>query len=307
MEHITVGKKYNAGKIAYVECVENGTLSHIDIKDECFLLVCLLQGRLSFKLNGVDVSAAAPCFFCFNEKEAPTLISKSKAHYYCIYFHPKFLNVNMTFELLYSEDYGDIATVHDMFMLKPFVDGQHVVPICDNYRATVENSCIRMGKELTDQRDWYWSCRGRSHFMEIIIALERMYGLIGYGEGETTADSTPALSSAKLKDAVLFIEGHYMEDLSLLQIAAACGINKTTLTDLFKEELNVTAMQYLMKHRIKVAKKQLAFTEVPLKDVADRCGFKTVQHFSRVFKAHTGDTPADYRKKALLKRKNEIN
>ena len=307
MEAKTVDLKYNIGRTIPIRCVENDPLRDLQIKDNCFLLLIVHEGSVRLQCGEEIIDAMGPCLLCFDERKDLRLIRKRNLCCDSIYFHPTFLNVNMTFELLYSEDYGDIATVHDMFMLKPFVDGQHVVPICDNYRATVENSCIRMGKELTDQRDWYWSCRGRSHFMEIIIALERMYGLIGYGEGETTADSTPALSSAKLKDAVLFIEGHYMEDLSLLQIAAACGINKTTLTDLFKEELNVTAMQYLMKHRIKVAKKQLAFTEVPLKDVADRCGFKTVQHFSRVFKAHTGDTPADYRKKALLKRKNEIN
>lgn len=39
-----------------------------------------------------------------------------------------------------------------------------------------------MRRELTEQRDWYRSCRGRSYFMEIIIALERMFGLVGYGE-----------------------------------------------------------------------------------------------------------------------------
>ena len=35
-------------------------------------------------------------------------------------------------------------------------------------------------------------------------------------------------------------------------------------------------------------------------------GFKTVQHFSRVFKAQTGTTPAEFRKNAVQKRKDDF-
>ena len=102
MEHITVGRKYNEGKVAFVECVKNGSLANINIKGKCFLLVVLTKGKLEFKVGGEKVTANAPSFLCFDESENPVLISKSKAHYTCVYFHPKFLNINMTFELLRS-------------------------------------------------------------------------------------------------------------------------------------------------------------------------------------------------------------
>ena len=65
-------------------------------------------------------------------------------------------------------------------------------------------------------------------------------------------------------------------------------------------------MQYLTKYRIIVAKKQLAFTQVPIKDIAFRTGFKTVQHFGRVFKERTAMTPAQFRDYSVQKRKKEI-
>ena len=61
-----------------------------------------------------------------------------------------------------------------------------------------------------------------------------------------------------------------------------------------------------MKYRITVSKKQLAFTEVPIKDIANMTGFKTVQHYSRIFKEITGTTPAEFRKASVQKRKDEI-
>ncbi len=307
MEHITVGKQHNKGKVAFVECVKGGALDHIHIKNSCFLLIILTQGKLEFEVSGKKITAIAPAFLCFDESEDPVLVSKSKARYTCVYFHPKFLNINMTFEVLRSNKYGDIATTHDMFMLKPFIDKAYVVPIADVQVETIEQSADYMMKELTEQRDWYWSCRGRSYFMEIIIALERMYGLTGYGLTHQISDNTPIIKNPKLRDAVLYVEGHYGECLTLADISANSGTNHTTLTALMKEELGCTSMEYLMQYRITVSKKQLAFTDVPIKDIANMVGFKTVQHFNRIFKELTGTTPAAFRKTAVKSRKDDMN
>lgn len=306
MRHITVGRKYNEGKVAKIECVRNDRLQNIDIKYKCFLLIILTVGKLEFKVENEQFYAAAPAFICFDETADPMLISKQKAQYTCIYFHPEFLNVNMSFEMLRKKDYGDIASTHDLFLLKPFTDKAYVIPIAEAQLEKITQAAEFMQEELQNQRDWYWSCRGRSYFMEIIIALERMYGLIGYGVTHQKSDNTPIVKNAKLRDAVLYIESRFDESITLPDIAKAAGMNHTTLTALMKEELGLTAIEYLMKYRITVAEKQLEFTSVPIKDIANMTGFKTVQHFSRVFKSQTGAAPAEFRKIAVQKRKEEI-
>ena len=307
MRHITVGRKYNEGKVAKIECVQNDRLQNIDIKGKCFLLIILTVGKLEFKVENERFCAAAPAFICFDETADPVLISKQKARYTCIYFHPEFLNVNMSFEMLRKKEYGDIASTHDLFLLKPFTDKAYVIPIAEAQLEKITQAAGFMQDELKNQRDWYWSCRGRSYFMEIIIALERMYGLIGYGVTHQKSDNTPIIKNAKLRDAVLYIENRFDESITLADIAKAAGMNHTTLTALMKEELGLTAIEYLMKYRVTVAKKQLEFTSVPIKDIANMTGFKTVQHFSRVFKAQTGETPAEFQKNAVQKRKEDLN
>ena len=307
MEHITVGRRYNEGKVAFVECIRDGSLNNIRIKDKYFLLIILTKGKIEFKVSGEKITATGPSLLCFDESADPVFISKSKARYTCVYFHPKFLNINMTFELLRSKNYGDIATTHDMFMLKPFIDKAYVIPIAATQVEKIEQSADYMVEELEEQRDWYWSCRGRSYFMEIIIALERMYGLIGYGLTHQKSDNTPIINNPKLRAAVLYIEGHYSESLTLSDISANAGINHTTLTALMKEEFGCTAIEYLMQYRIVIAKKQLSFTDVPIKDIANMVGFKTVQHFNRIFKEITGTTPAEFRKSAVKNRKDDLN
>ena len=302
MQHITVGRKYNEGKVAKIECTQNDRLQNIDIKDKCFLLIILTAGKLEFKVENERFCAAAPAFICFDETADPVLISKQKAQYTCIYFHPEFLNVNMSFEMLRKKEYGDIASTHDLFLLKPFTDKAYVIPIAEAQLEKITQAAEFMQEELRNQRDWYWSCRGRSYFMEIIIALERMYGLIGYGIKHQISDNAPIIKNPKLRDAVLYIESCFDESITLPDIAKAAGMNHTTLTALMKEELGLTAIEYLMKYRVTVAEKQLEFTSVPIKDIANMTGFKTVQHFSRVFKAQTDATPAEFRKSTVQKR-----
>ena len=306
MQHITLGKRYNEGKVAKIKCVKNDVFLSIDIKDKCFLLIILTSGKLEFEVENERFCAVAPAFICFDETADPVLVSKRKARFSCIYFHPEFLNVNMSFEMLRKKNYGDIASTHDLFLLRPFIDKIHIIPIAEAQLEKIMQAAELMNEELENQRDWYWSCRGRSYFMEIIIALERMYGLIGYGVTHQKSDNTPIIKNAKLRDAVLYIESRFDEGITLSDITKAAGVNHTTLTALMKEELGLTIMEYLMKYRITVAKKQLEFTSVPIKDVANMTGFKTVQHFSRVFKSYTGTTPAEFRKNAVQKRRDDL-
>ena len=153
MQHITVGRKYGEGKVAKIECVRNDRFQNIDIKDKCFLLIILNAGKLEFKVENEQLYAAAPAFICFDETADPVLISKQKAQYTCIYFHPEFLNVNMSFEMLRKKDYGDIASTHDLFLLKPFTDKAYVVPIAEAQLEKITQAAGYMQEELQNQRD----------------------------------------------------------------------------------------------------------------------------------------------------------
>lgn len=301
MSYITIGKEFDQGKIAPVLCVKNDTFEKLHIEGDRFLLIVLFKGQLSFSCNHKVVTATAPAFLCFSEEHDPILLENSNAECVSIYFHPQFLNVNMTFERVRAHEYDDAAHAHDLFLLKPFLNGACVVPIAMGQLEHIAVACDGMVCELTEQRDWYWSCRGRSYFMEIIIALERMYGF-----GNDISALTAVVSDARLRAALLYIESHYAQKIVLEDVVRASGLNRTSLAALMKDETGNTVMQYVMSYRIMMAKKQLRFTEVPIKDIAVRCGFKTVPHFTRVFKAQTGLSPADFRKKAVQKRKEDF-
>ena len=297
----TVGHNSANKKNASVICVKNDALDDINIKGKCFMLTILHKGTAYFQVNDMTFCATSPCFICFDEKVQPILIKKHGLVCDSIYFHPTFLNVNMTFDRLRENGYEQLALIHDMFLLKPFTDNERFVfPIHEDYVSHLNSLFSNMEDELTQQYDWYWTCRSRSYFMEIILMLEQAYGITGQALPDPYPDK---LKNPYLKKAVIYIQSHYQENITLGILAKSASMSHTSLIGLFKSELNTTPIEYLWKYRISVAKKQLEFTNLPVKDIAVRCGFKTIQHFSRKFEKYTSKTPTDFRNISVAKRK----
>jgi transcriptional regulator GlxA family with amidase domain len=55
---------------------------------------------------------------------------------------------------------------------------------------------------------------------------------------------------------------------------------------------------YLLTRRISAAKGLLIGTDLPLSEVAIRCGFNSQAYFSDCFRRKTGQTPGSFRKNA---------
>ena len=296
----TFGRNYNTGKIAPVQCVKNDTLKDLTIKDACFALMIIYEGTAHFEVRGKTFEAMAPCFVCFDESDSPKLLKKRGLKCDSVYFSPTFLNVNMTFSRVHSGNYEQLALVHDLFLLKPFTDTtRYVFPVFDEYLDNMRRLFLLLENELREQPDWYWSCRSRSYFIEIMLLLERTYGGIVQNDSVGCANK---IQNPHLKKAVIYIENNYREAITLDDIIKATSLNRSSLTQLFKNELEMTPIEYVWHHRIVVAKKLLDFTNLPIKDIASRCGFKTVQHFSRRFEESFGCNPTTFRAEAVAKR-----
>lgn len=73
----TVGRQYNTGRIAPVQCVKGDTLNDLDIKDTCFALIILYEGMARFQVGDLSFEATAPTFVCFDELHSPKLIKNA--------------------------------------------------------------------------------------------------------------------------------------------------------------------------------------------------------------------------------------
>ena len=300
----TFERNKSSDRIVPIQCVRGDALNDLDIKGRCFLLMIVYEGSAHFQLRGISFEAIGPCLVCFDETDSPKLIQQQGVKCDSIYFRPTFLNVNMTFSRIHSESYEHLASIHDMFLLKPFTDtARYVFPVFDEDVGHLSRLFSRVERALCEQTDWYWSCRSRSYFMEMMLLLERTYGLIEQNEEVGCANM---IRNPHLKKAVIYIENNYREAVTLESIVKQASLNHSTLTKLFKAELGMTPIEYLWHHRLVVAKKFLEFTELPIGEIACRCGFKTTQHFSRKFEEKMGSNPTAFRADAVAARKKSF-
>ena len=64
----------------------------------------------------------------------------------------------------------------------------------------------------------------------------------------------------------------------------------------FKKDMGVSIIDYLLSRRIAEAKKLLIEGTFSLSEIAKQTGFSDSNYFTRVFKKRTGYTPTEYRK-----------
>ena len=74
-------------------------------------------------------------------------------------------------------------------------------------------------------------------------------------------------------------------------------ISKTQMYNLFKKVMGLTANDFLIECRITSAKNYLINTEYSVEMVGELVGYRNISSFSRIFKAVSGCSPLQYRKK----------
>jgi len=91
------------------------------------------------------------------------------------------------------------------------------------------------------------------------------------------------------------IHSHLDRDLSLAELAAAAGLSTGYFSQMFRTATGQSPHQFVLAARIERAKSLLKGSQRVI-DVALRCGFKTQQHFSRVFRKMCDVSPTEYRR-----------
>lgn len=104
-------------------------------------------------------------------------------------------------------------------------------------------------------------------------------------------------SESRLKIMLLFMQEHYMENISLKDISESAHIGERECLRCFQKLLHVTPIAYLQSYRIQVACGLLCYTTDNVIAIAMKTGFSSSSYFGKTFCKHIGCTPQEYRKK----------
>ncbi|MBB6729518.1 response regulator [Cohnella zeiphila] len=101
-----------------------------------------------------------------------------------------------------------------------------------------------------------------------------------------------------IENARQYIQDNYMSDLNLTQIAERFNYNASYFSELFKNKVGKTFIQYLTEVRMAQAVRLLETTQLGLWDISELTGFGSASYFSSKFKRMYGMSPSDYRQQA---------
>ncbi len=92
-----------------------------------------------------------------------------------------------------------------------------------------------------------------------------------------------------------YICEHYMNDLSMQDVARMMNYSEAYFCKLFKQCFSCNFTAYLTQFRMEEAKKLLAEPTVNVKNVGEAVGYSDSNYFAKVFKRYTGSSPTEYR------------
>ena len=98
-----------------------------------------------------------------------------------------------------------------------------------------------------------------------------------------------------VNEAALYINEHYMLNLSLESIASEFGKTSNQLSYLFYKYKKIRPIQYLISCRLSAACSLLTTTSFSVNKIAKEVGYKDFLFFSRIFKRHYGYSPREFR------------
>jgi len=131
-----------------------------------------------------------------------------------------------------------------------------------------------------------------SHLAIEGLALELIATIARQARRSSPTSRAPA---KWLQQAHALIKEHYLEPLTLGDIARAVAVHPVTLAREFRRHYQCTIGEMVRRERIEFARRELLRPGVAINDVAVAAGFYDQSHFARTFKKITGISPAQYR------------
>ncbi|PKQ21663.1 MAG: hypothetical protein CVT65_17370 [Actinobacteria bacterium HGW-Actinobacteria-5] len=188
--------------------------------------------------------------------------------------------------------YAETSRLLDDAYAKPGDVRDHISSLEDVVLAVTRDCAPRLAAHLSQvvqrQRDRRTASANRYQSQ---LYFERLLGMIL----DEIVRSRPH-RRRDLRDLLNEIARHPNRALSLTEAAAATHWSPGHLSKLFKSVTGYTFVSYVTAWRISRAQLMLASTQMPVQKIAAELDFNQVNYFSRVFRAHTGVSPSEYRR-----------
>lgn len=140
-------------------------------------------------------------------------------------------------------------------------------------------------------------CQSSSIFKDTLADLSLQELLVKIVQSQTLKgidDGNIKTTNLHLSQIISIIQNNISNKIEIKTIANKAGMSTSSLYRLFKNELGISPIEFIILERIKLAKRYLNDNTIYIKNVSYETGFEDSNYFIRVFKHYEGITPKQY-------------
>jgi AraC-like DNA-binding protein len=119
---------------------------------------------------------------------------------------------------------------------------------------------------------------------------------------KATRRTKGGLSDFGRRTVIDFVRSRIGEDISLADMATVTGLSIPRFSHTFKNSMGQSPHQFVLQQRVRYSKELLVSVDLRVIDIALDCGFKTQQHFARIFRKMCGLSPTEYKRSKTRRR-----
>jgi AraC-like DNA-binding protein len=96
------------------------------------------------------------------------------------------------------------------------------------------------------------------------------------------------------------LENNYTEHWTISRISRIASMAPSTLLPVFRKVTGYSPIDYLIQIRLAKGAEMLLKTQLPVSEIAQKCGFPDSNYFSRQFRKRYTLSPKEYRQGKII-------
>lgn len=185
------------------------------------------------------------------------------------------------------------TAVFDFAYIEPFlVTEQDVKPrlnLSGEHQIVVEGLMNDIEREYIQRQNSFLLAL-KADLLKLLVLLGR------YFQEETRNEEPYRYHRDAMMRSIRYIQEHFREDITIETVSQIGALSQSYFSYLFKSITHKTFVEYVTGLRLNAAMEQLRNTSNLVVDICFGVGFKSVNHFNRIFKRAMGVSPLQYRK-----------
>ena len=124
------------------------------------------------------------------------------------------------------------------------------------------------------------------------ILKSALYAVLGEFLSEAKFEEIGKSGESAVDKLVAYVADNFTENITLKSAASELGYEFHYLSKAFHKRIPMNFSQYVNLYRVENATFLLYNTELPITEIALKCGFQSIRNFNRVYSSLAGNAPS---------------